>query len=104
MVAERIRRTIVLEKGLHALDWLIFTDIFLPILRVDLIVVLIEARHHYHAESQVTVNRWRIIQEQKKYNREEDARKKDPVLVALEKRHDREFLGQRPMPVQSYSS
>ena len=60
--------------------------------RLEAIIVLIEFRQRIGLESKQTVKTWKAVQIRKQDNRDEDARKLDPVLLTLEKRRDQEFL------------
>lgn len=67
------------------------TALFSP--RVQAVVTLIEARHSIGAETEATLKLWKQIESAKELRRVADARKTDLVLVALEQRRDRQFLG-----------
>lgn len=55
---------------------------------------IIEARHKIGAETKDTLEKWNNIEIYKIWDRESDARKKDIVLIELEKRKDGAFVGQ----------
>ena len=55
-------------------------------------VALIKARHSIGAETDATMEKWDNIAIYKEFDRDSDERKKDIVLVELEKRKDGEWL------------
>ena len=57
-------------------------------------IALIKARHSIGAETGATMEKWNNIAIYKEWDRESDERKKDIVLVELEKRKDGDWLGQ----------